>query len=261
MKSVFKSLFLMLLAPVASANLLVNGSFDDTGSPQEFQSVASAHASPGTERYLDTLDVHKNWGIFTGVPGWSVIQGDFIEVLHTGADTDADGNNFSNNGVYDDGDVKAHTEGLFVELDLDQSINNQSINAAIGQTLIDLMIGATYEIEFYYQPRTDIVDDNGIAVSWFDGDLTGFDSAQSVLEVDGEADTWQLRTDIDDNGWLKYTALVEATSSTMSIAFAGQGGVNGRGGFIDSVSVTKVPLPATSLLLLTLIPLIGRFRK
>ncbi|WP_448212786.1 hypothetical protein [Colwellia sp. MEBiC06753] len=264
MKSVIGSLLLFLVAPIASANLLVNGSFDETGSPLEFKSIANAHnLGPDTERYLDTLDETKNWGIFTGIPGWQVVQGSYIEVLHTGANTDG----LEEGATGATGDVKAHSEGLFVELDLDEELNNQTgkVNAAIGQTLLNLMVGELYEIVFYYQPRTTLEDDNGIALSWFDGGLDNYPPTETVLTVDGQADSWKSRDDLDDNGWARFSAEVEATSATMSIAFTGLGGVNGRGGFIDTVSVTKaavpVPVPATSILLLTLIPLMLRKRR
>ena len=53
----------------ASANLLENGDFDQQPNDNSFRSVASAHQNAGTERYLNSLDQFKNWGIFNSLPG------------------------------------------------------------------------------------------------------------------------------------------------------------------------------------------------
>jgi len=228
-------LTLSTLAFTANAGLIENGGFDDV-----------SHDYQGTikNRYLDELSDTLNWDVFQGIPGWSVISGSGVEVLHTGANT---------GGLAGDADdVKAQTESLFIELDLDQS-NNFDHNSAIAQTVEDLLVGSSYEISFYYQPRTSSEDDNGINLHVFEGDLGKFSGSTPeefnkedniLLSVDSNTAIW------NDLAWKKFSTVFVATKEKMSIAFAGFGTSNGQGGFIDTVDLVKVPEPSAFLLLL-----------
>ncbi|NQY88105.1 MAG: PEP-CTERM sorting domain-containing protein [Colwellia sp.] len=236
MKLIIRSLILVgvFLSLSANAGLLVNGDFDVVDHSQSAE-IYDAYAQP----YLDELDENtfNNWGLFTSIPGWTTLplMGDsYVEVLHTGANT---------------GGVEAHSGGLFVELDLD--VGGATYNSAIGQTLNDLIEGMFYELSFYYQPRTDADDDNGINAYWFEGDLSGFDLMQNiVITADSNTNEWVNVVGTDDDGWKQYTGVFEATSSTMTFAFSGFGTVNGNGGFIDTASVTQVPEPSVFALML-----------
>lgn len=238
MKLIIRSLVLasVFLSVSANAGLLVNGNFDEVDHTQSAE-IYGGFAQP----YLDELDENtfNNWGLFDAIPGWQTLPLlsnpiNHVEVLHTGANT---------------GGVEAHSGDLFVELDLD--VDGAQYNSAIGQTLNDLIEGMFYELSFYYQPRTDGEDDNGINLHWLEGELSGFDLTQDiVLTADSNTDEWVTVDGKDDGGWKQYYGSFEATSDTMSFAFSGFGNVNGNGGFIDTASVIQVPEPSVFALML-----------
>lgn len=224
---------------VVNAALLINGDFDEVS--HDYQGISQ-------NRYLDELSGSENWDIFEEIPGWSVLTGSGVEVLHTGANTGGQA------GSADD--VQAQTQNLFIELDLDQS-DNLNHNSAIGQTMSGLILGSLYEISFYYQPRTANENDNGINVHLFDGDLDStFDNTQDIIySVDFNTLDWQELL-----GWELFATQFVATDEEMTLAFSGFGTSNGQGGFLDSVDVKAVPEP--SVLALMLCGLFGlAFRK
>ena len=253
----FLTVALLLLSAKANANLIVNGNFDDVGAPGEYLGEV-IYPGYNDNPSLDTMtsDPFFNWGWYSTLPGWQVIggmaaggqlvaQGDaVIEVLHSGAV----------------GGLQAHSSNLFIEFDIDSS--NLQFNSVIGQTLENLMIGAQYNIEFYYMPRTDVQGDNGVSAKWFEGGLDNYMNAPfEEIVADSNTVGWASSAGVDQNGWKLYQGTFVATGETMSLTFEGMGVINGQGGFIDSASVTKVPVPATAILFLTLLPLVSRFKK
>lgn len=152
------------------------------------------------------------WKVFDNIPGWTAQSGPGIEVQR--------------NTV-----VQAHSGDQYIELDS----HSKPGNSQMGQ---NVYLGAgSYLFEFFYQPRTNHNDDNGI--NYFIGDLFSW-------SVDGTSSTWP------DWGLVSQTfEIVRAGDYNVGFnAFGDRGftGGNTLGGFIDSASLTPVPEPATMFL-------------
>lgn len=149
-----------------------------------------------------------SWGVYQSIEGWDKFDGPGIEVQR--------------NTV-----IAAQSGSQYVELD---SNYNSSMYQAVG----GLTVGAAYDLSFWYHARTNTgYNDNGIAVYWGDylpGDL--------AVSVDG-------LTQSNTPGWIEQTATLVATAETMYLLFAATGYSNSLGGFVDNVTLTAVPEPAT----------------
>lgn len=258
-------LICVLITSTVNANLLQNGNFDDVDANIDelyystygqtrlltelgdwdcgTYTCTGALDDDNLKKYSDGNPRIKNWGIYDTIPFWQTISNDSndnaIEVIYS----DDDSKNSPIDGV------AAQSGNLFVELDLD--LKGLKYNSAIGQTLNGLIEGMFYELSFFYQPRTDGADDNGINLYWFDGGLSAFDYDEDiVLSANSNTIDWVNVSGKDSGGWKKYSDKFEATSEEMSIAFSGFGFSNGLGGFIDTASVTQVPEPKVLALML-----------
>jgi hypothetical protein len=211
-----KHIFLTLLGATALAipsfaNLLTNGNFDTT----------DARVGVVNNRQLNALS--GNWDVYTSIPGWTTQSGNGIEVQASGTV------------------VNAHSGNLYVELDSHpNSTNPGSTNSTMFQT-VNLGIG-DYILSFYYRPRTNTANDNGIQARIGNNvllDLNGVSGSQ--------------------NAWQQYSANFSITAAgNQQVIFEATGLANQLGGFIDTVSLLQrntggtnetIPEPSTFALL------------
>ncbi len=208
---IFTFLTATTLAIPSFANLLTNGNFDTTDS----------RVGLVNNRQLNSLS--GNWDVYTSIPGWSTQSGNGIEVQASGTV------------------VNAHSGNLYIELDSHPNrTNSGSTNSSMFQTL-NLGIG-DYILSFWYRPRTNTPNDNGIQVR-LDNDV--------LLNLNA--------TTSQGNTWAQYSANFSILAAgNRNLTFAATGIANQLGGFIDTVSLTggnntgtaeNVPEPATFALL------------
>jgi hypothetical protein len=111
-------------------------------------------------------------------------------------------------------------------------------------TVLNLVAG-TYLVEWYYQPRTaNGGDDNRIAVyvAGFGDELFDNESIGSISTVRGAMTDWVK---------VIHTFTISGADTPYALTFRAEGLENSLGGYIDDVSVSRVPVPAGGLLLLT----------
>jgi hypothetical protein len=202
----------------ASATLITNGSFE----------ITDNRTGASNNRALNSLNPGK-WDVYETIPGWTTLSGRGIEIQATGVVVNAQ------DGV------------LYVELD---SHPNSKLGGSTNSSMYqDVMLGVgNYLLTFWYRPRTNTANDNGIQVQF---------NNQAVYNVS--------TTTGAQNFWAKQEVLLQSTSAgSQRIAFGATGTANQLGGFIDNVSLTaQVPEPATLGLIggaLTALGLLGRKR-
>ncbi len=207
------------MSSVAQASLIINGSFEQV----IFEDGSLSHGQVKNTNLADFQQKNRGWDIFEVIPGWFTSVGNGIEIHKNIVTSSQDGNQH-------------------VELD---SHRRSGSNSMMTQTLTSLIIGNEYQLEYYYKPRTNNQNDNGINVYWFETG-TVFDNSISAMHTsDGtrrQQPNWQLQT-------MSFTA--QATS--MDLSFAATGTQNTLGGLIDNVSlvnVTQVPEPSTLIMFL-----------
>lgn len=150
----------------------------------------------------------SSWGVYSSIPGWTTLNGSGIEV--------------ERNTV-----VTAQSGSQYVELD---SYNN----SAMYQQISGLTVGASYDLSLWYHARTNNgSNDNGINVYWGD-----FLPGNETINIEG-------LTLSNTPDWIQLTKTLVATSSSMYLTFGADGLNNSLGGFVDNVSLTAVPEPAT----------------
>ncbi|MCX6612682.1 MAG: PEP-CTERM sorting domain-containing protein [Acidobacteria bacterium] len=210
-KILFAFLATTALSIPSFANLLTNGNFDQTDS----------RVGLVNGRRLDQLSA--NWDVYTSIPGWTTQSGRGIEVQASGTV------------------VNAQSGNLYIELDSHpNNTNSGSTNSIMFQT-VNLGIG-DYILSFYYRPRTDTPNDNGIQARI---------DTQVLLDLNAVTSTL--------NTWTKYSALFSVTTAgNKNVTFEATGLANQLGGFIDTVSLLErtstttnetVPEPSTFALL------------
>ncbi len=178
-----------------AANILQNGNFDEVDN----------RVGLTNGRRLDQLS--GNWDVFSSLPGgWERLSGTGIEVQASGTV----------------GGVSAHSGNLYVELDSHpNSTFGGSTNSAMFQ-MVNFNPGF-YTLTFYYRPRTNTADDNGIEVRLEDTVLV------SVSSTTATQSGWNL---------ISHSFLVNAAGNQRLI-FEATGIANQLGGFIDTVSLVR----------------------
>ena len=193
--------------------------------------LASA-ANAATVIFTDSFESPtntQNWQVYypsfgdPNADGWAVTGGTGIEIQRSGVT------------------VQAHHGNQYVELDSDRNrggSNTGGTNSSMTRTL-SLGPGA-YVLDWYYQPRTNGTNDNGISV------YLAAESEPLTTTLLGTADG----TRANSNGWslISYSFAL-ATEGTYALTFAAIGRENTLGGFIDSVTLSQVPLPGGALLM------------
>ncbi|GGD76719.1 PEP-CTERM sorting domain-containing protein [Lacimicrobium alkaliphilum] len=218
-----------LTATATQASLLTNSSFEED-------------ASGYTELFADSTG-NNSWAVYDGLNGWTAGAAG-VELQQSGLQ----------------GNMNAFDGNTYVELDthFDYDAPTDS-NSSIYQTLSGLTVGAEYELSFAYASRTDLADDNGIEVFWSDAVATLFDN--SILSIDYTVDNLL--------NWTMITTTLVASSEDMTLGFKAFGDTswtfdgktnpdsNGKGGFLDAVSVTAVDVPEPASLGIIALGLLG----
>lgn len=239
LKILYKTLltiYLLLSSSLASASLITNGSFEELFFSDNSSSQGNVHHTN-----LQSFE-NKNsaWDVFYTLPGWVTTAGNGIELQKN--------------------IVTSSAEGIqHVELD---SHPHGSSNAVMTQSLDSLIIGAEYLLEFYYKPRTNQVNDNGINVFWYDATTDFSLNMNTNLAIDG------INKQTPD--WVVKSIVLTAQSEKMDLSFGAFGKQNSLGGLLDNVSliqvstgsVTDIPEPSVfALSLLGFAALVRRQQK
>jgi hypothetical protein len=219
------SVSLIIASTITHASLITNGSFEQTRFADNSTSVGSV--------FNTNLHAYENknraWDVFNYLPGWETSHGNGIELQKNIVTR-------SQNGSH------------HVELD---SHPRSASNTTMTQTLSSLTVGADYLLEFYYKPRTNNNNDNGINVFWYDAAIDFNIGMDAVLATDS---TRKLTPN-----WAIQSVSFTAKAQSMSLSFAAFGAQNSLGGLIDNVSleqVTAVPEPSMFILFLTALTLL-----
>ncbi|MEM9269345.1 MAG: VPLPA-CTERM sorting domain-containing protein [Pseudomonadota bacterium] len=150
----------------------------------------------------------NSWDRFAQLEGWTTTSGSGIEVQ-------------TNKTL---GAIDAHSGEFYIELDSNNNSSmTQTLNLRPGQ----------YQLTFFYAPRRkNDVGTNGIAwdVAGVTGDITGPSNAAPFK-------TW---TEVNQTFFI-------GTHATNTLTFSAIGTSDSLGGFIDSVSIAAVPVPASIL--------------
>ena len=195
----------LVMAPLAQANLVLNGSFENTTATQ-------------TDYFIGKV---ANWGNSNigeaiVLPSWYTLGYLFPGVGVAGAlpQSSPDGGNF----VFSDGDF---------------------MNSAITQTLTGLTPGATYAISFWEGliEDTEIFTTPGpVSGHWLVS--LGSNSANGAL-MTGNGITQTF------TNWQQETLYLKANSSTEVLSFLSVGAGDPPLVLLDGVNVTELPEPAT----------------
>lgn len=212
---------LFCVSHVASASLITNGSFEQVIFDDNSESKGKVF---GTE--LSAFGhKKKGWDVFTTLPGWYTFSGNGIEIQKNIVTRSQDGSQH-------------------VELD---SHKRGGSNSMMTQTISSLIIGQTYQLDYFYKPRTNGTNDNGINVYWYDADAVFNSSIQALHTSNGSRK--------EQRNWARETLTFQANSTSMNLSFAATGKQNTLGGLIDNVSLVQVAqVTEPSTLLMFLLP-------
>ncbi|MFT6249858.1 MAG: hypothetical protein ACJAZQ_003083 [Cognaticolwellia sp.] len=201
---------LIILCSVTHASLITNGSFEQLDS--------SSYGKVYNTNLNDYEHKDRVWDVFIALPGWRTTYGNGIELQK---------------------DVVTNSQDGSHHVELDSHMSGGS-NSVMTQSLDSLTIGAEYLLEFYYKPRTNNTDDNGIHVYWYDTAIDFDFNMQAVLTADS---TKSLTID-----WTLESVSLIAQSTSMDLSFSAFGRQNTLGGLVDNISLeqtTSVPEPST----------------
>ena len=219
------SLLLVLSSTITHATLITNGSFEQTTFDDNSISIGSVFST--------NLHAYENkkraWDVFFRLPGWETTYGNGIELQKN---------------------IVTRSQNGSHHIELDSHPRGAS-NAVMTQTLKSLIVGADYQLDFYYKPRTRKKNDNGINVFWYDSAIDFNFDMKAVLVADS---TRRLTPN-----WALQSVLFTAQAQSMNLSFASFGKQNTLGGLIDNVSlqqVTPVPEPSTYIIFLMAIALL-----
>jgi hypothetical protein len=193
MKNTLLLLTFLAGAESVMANLITNGDFE----------TLDSRVGLVNGRRLNNLTPSR-WDVYGSLPGWSTLSGRGIEVQATGVV------------------VSAHSGNHYIELD---SHPNGSLSGSTNSAMYqDVLLGTgQYELSFFYRPRTNSLNDNGISLL-----LNNI----NVLSVDN--------TSGKQNAWAQFsTQFTVLTQGVQRITFAAGGNANQLGGFLDTISLTK----------------------
>ena len=223
---------LMAFSALANGSLITNGSFEQLA----FADNSSAYGVVNNIALKDYGILNSSWDVFYKLPGWTTTSGSGIELQQNVVTSSQDG---------------AH------HIELDSYLNLGASNTVMTQTINSLSVGSDYLLEFYYKPRTNVLNDNGINVFWYDAAVSLDDNMLADFSSDstsGLVPDWALQS-------VTFTAQAE----TMNLSFGSYGMQNTLGGLIDNVSLkqtTAVPEPSMLIMFaIGLGMLVARQRK
>jgi len=175
------AVFLITSSTITHATLIINGSFEQTTFADNSTSVGSV--------FNTDLRAYENkqraWDVFYLLPGWKTTYGNGIELQKNIVTRSQDGE-------------------YHVELD---SHPRGASNSVMTQTLKSLIIGADYQLDFYYKARTNNNNDNGINVFWYDSAIDFNFDMKAVLVADS---TRRFNTQLDiANSFIYRTSTID----------------------------------------------------
>ncbi|WP_306141978.1 hypothetical protein [Roseibium sp. MMSF_3412] len=206
-----------LLVSGAASAMIINGDFEDVTTMDPTGLVNGNKLS-------NLATTGSSWDVFSEISGWKTTNGAGIEVQ-------------TNRTL---GSIDAHSGQHYIELDSHPRANS---NSTMSQD-VSLGVGS-YELSFWYSPRNNDASSNGIEYSvggLLLDSITG--PSASPLTAVG---TWTL---------VKALFKVE-TAGDYTLSFAATGKQNTLGGFVDTVNITAVPIPAAGFLLPVGLGLLG----
>lgn len=202
---------LALTPALAHANLIMNGSFEQTaqgwyGEVHGHDLATLTGASPG-------------WDVYDALPGgWT------SPITPTNA-----GIELHSSGTV----VPAQHGDFYAELDSDRGSQDFETNSTMQQ--IVALDPGRYRLSFFYRPRT---NNDGIQDNRIDLEIFGPGGALGMLTADA------VTSDFDE--WRQYDMWFSvANMDSYTVQFSAGGAENTFGGFIDTVSLMQVPAPAT----------------
>lgn len=227
----------MLFSAQSYADLVVNGSFELA--PQAPSLTFGGQEPSLTFGDLSTIGTGRSWAVFSELPGWSTFYGPGIEVQYNGTLGSLPQHNAVDGNYY-------------AELDSHFNIKFPgNSNAGIYQRISDLVIGKEYQVSFFYRARTETPGSSGLNLYWGSGDVS-LDRSSPVGSYD-----YNLM-DNNHTNWVNYTKRLTATSTEMLLGFGaygshpypgGDANGDGKGAFLDQVSLTEVSSPAVAAVL------------
>lgn len=227
MNKIFLSVFLIVISTSSNASLITNGSFEQLEFVDNTSTIGAIHNT----NLKSFANKRRAWDVFYKLPGWVTSYGNGIELQKNIVTR-------SQNGSH------------HVELD---SHPYTASNTVMTQTLDSLTIGSNYLLEFYYKPRTNNLNDNGINVFWYDSALK-FD-----VNMLANFNTNSTRKLVPN--WSLQSVVFTAKAESMALSFGSYGKQNTLGGLIDNVSLNQLPsknttsVPEPSMLILFIIGL------
>ncbi len=213
-KLFFKAVFpiaLLVTSSITNASLITNGSFEIL----TFDDNTSIQGSVNNNDLLAFNNKSRVWDVFYVLPGWVTSSGNGIELQKNVVTQSQDGNH--------------HVE-------LDSHPRNAS-NSIMTQSLSSLTIDSDYLLTFFYKPRTNNNNDNGINVFWYDAANDFNSNMQADYSINAKKK--------NHRSWQGHSILLTAQSETMNLSFGSFGKQNGYGGLIDNVALVQVS-PATT---------------
>lgn len=210
------------------AEVLTNGGFDVVGTTVPNVGLVNGNTFASMPGQTGT----NSWDVFASIPGWTSLAGTAgieVQTLNTITGTNA---------------ITPHSGDYYVELD---SHGGATTNSGMYQS-VSLSAGL-YLLEFYYSPRvsgnpgdTNRID-FGLATNYASagvqaGPFSSFVSGPSAVPPATSVGSWTL-----------ISAMFDVTGGNYDLWFEATGKDDSLGGFIDSVSLSVVPLPLGIILL------------
>ncbi len=190
--------------------------------------VGAAGAATIFSDDFETPNNTLNWQVYQTFGDWKSTSGTGIEI--------------QTNGTV--GGVSARSGDQYVELDSDTSRGGIAGTTNSSMTTLLNLVGGTYLVEWYYQPRTQTNGSNNIGVY-----LTGASAPGLFANLLGSVSSTSILTP----DWVKvsYTFTVDGLDNLYALTFRAEGTSDSLGGYIDdvSVSVAPIPVPAAGFLL------------
>lgn len=215
-----------LLSYQAQAGLIQNGSFEYKTDSELFKF---------DKGYTNSFGSKQNWDVFTNIWGWETYYGAGLEIHKSG---------LLGTSV---ADSKAQDQTFYAELD-SHSRDSSLFNSGIFQKLSGLTAGATYELSFWYQPRSKAAGDkssNQLNVYWFN---TVNGNKDDLVNMNPVKEIGKNLVTSNKTFWQEYKFSFVASSKDMTIGFGAGGTGDGKGAMLDNVSMKQVPAPASILL-------------